>query len=76
MSKRTRPTQNEMVVAYMKEFKWISPLEAIRDLGVYRLASRISDIRKQGYPVKSEWLEVGTRYGTTTKVKRYSLEEE
>ena len=65
-----------MVVAYMKEFGSIDPLQGMRDLGIYRLASRIGDLKRKGYLIKSEWLEVGTRYGTTTKVKRYSLMEE
>ena len=76
MSKRTRPTQNERVVAYLKEFSSITPLEGMRDLGIYRLPSRIYDLRKKGYLIKSEWVDVPTRWGTTTRVKSYSLMEE
>ena len=70
-----RPSQNEMILDYIKRFGSITPLEAMRDLGIYRLASRISDMRRLGLPVVAEWAEVETRYGDKTRVKRYSLEE-
>ena len=69
------PTQNELILGYMREFGSITPLEAMRDLGVMRLASRISDMRTLGYPIISEWAEVKNRYGKKTKVKKYSLKE-
>ena len=70
------PTQNQRIVAYINEFGGITPLEAMRDLGVQRLASRISDMKRLGYLVVSEWCEVTNRYGEKTRVKRYSLEEQ
>ena len=70
-----RPNQNQLILDYIKRCGSITPLEAMRDLGIYRLASRISDMRRLGYPVVDEWAEVDTRYGGKTRVKRYSLEE-
>ena len=38
-------TQCQRIIAYIKEFGSISTLEAFRDLGVARLASRIHDLK-------------------------------
>ena len=41
-------TQTERVHQYMRDFGSITQLDAIRDLGVMRLASRINDMKRQG----------------------------
>lgn len=74
MNPNSNPTQCELILAYIAEFGSITPLEAMRDLGVYRLASRISEMKKRGYHIKSEWAAVKTRRGTTSRIKRYSIE--
>lgn len=66
-------SQCQLIVDYMNRYTWITPLEAIRDLGCYRLASRISDLRKKGYLIIDEFIEVPRRMGGTTRVKRYRL---
>lgn len=60
----------------MNEYGSITPLEAMRDLGVYRLASRVADLKRLGYLVASEWVEVVNRWGEKTRVKSYHLEQE
>jgi hypothetical protein len=69
-----KATQCERVLDYMTTFGSITQFEAIYDLGVLRLASRISDLRKDGYPITSKVEAVKNRYGETCYVKRYSLE--
>ena len=68
-----KPTQNDRILNYMKQFGGITQLEAIVDLGVLRLASRISDMKRQGINIKSETIAVMNRYGEKCHVKRYSL---
>ena len=68
-----KATQCDLILEYIGDFGSITPLEAIRDLGVYRLASRISDLKKKGYHTLSEWETVPNRRGKTTNIKRYSL---
>lgn len=65
-------TQTERVLGYIEEKGSITPLDALGELGVMRLASRISDLKKQGYPIRSKSEAVTTRYGKTY-IKRYSL---
>lgn len=69
----TRPTQNRRIIEYMTEEGGITQLEALRELGVMRLASRIADLKKQGYDIRSERQEVKNRYGESCFIKRYSL---
>ena len=45
--KHSNPTQNQRIIDYINQFGSITQLEALRDLGVMRLASRISDLKKQ-----------------------------
>jgi hypothetical protein len=69
----SKPTQNQRILDYINEFGSITQLDAIRDIGCMRLASRISDLRKQGFPIKSEFEPVKNRYGETCHIKRYSM---
>lgn len=74
MKANSNPTQNERILAYIKEFGSITQLEALRDLGVMRLASRISDMRKKGWRIVSTMDVVENRWGEKCRIKRYSLE--
>ena len=66
-------TQAQRVLGYIEEFGSITQLEALRDLGVMRLASRISDLRRAGYPIESTVETVKNRFGEKTYIKRYRL---
>ena len=68
-----KPTQAERVLDYLDTFGSITQLEALRDLGIMRLASRISDLKKQGYPITREIEMVKNRYGERSHVMRYSM---
>lgn len=69
-----RPTQCNRIDEYIREFGSITQLEALRDLGVMRLASRISEMRKNGIEVKDKWKDVKNRYGEKCQVKEYFYE--
>ena len=66
-------TQKQRLLAYLEQGNKINPLKAWKELGIYRLASRICDLRKEGNEVKDEWLEVPNRYGEFVRVKQYYL---
>lgn len=66
-------TQNERILQYMEDFGSISSLEAMQDLGVMRLASRISDLKKLGYRIESETVTDKNRYGEKIHYSRYFL---
>ena len=68
-----KPTQNERILEYINEFGSITQLEALKELGVMRLASRVSDLRRRGFPIVSETVAVKNRFGEDCYIKRYSL---
>lgn len=71
----SKPTQNERILDYIEEFGSITQLEALRDLGVMRLASRISDLKRLGYPIISTTVSVKNRYEERCTIKRYALKD-
>lgn len=71
-----KPTQNERILDYMGRFGSITQYEALYDLGVMRLASRISDLRSLGYPITSSVECVKNRFGEKVHIKRYRLQKE
>lgn len=66
-----RPTQTERVLSYIRSYGSITQMEAMSDLGVYRLASRISELKKAGYNIIGETEAVKNRFGEKCYVKRY-----
>lgn len=66
-------TQNERVYDHLLTRGSIHPLESWSLLGVYRLAARIHDLRKD-HNIGQESIEVTNRYGETVKVAEYYLE--
>lgn len=74
MRAHSNQSQNERILEYMRTEGSITQLTALQDLGVMRLASRISDLRKQGYSIVSKSEAIKNRYGETCHIKRYSIE--
>ena len=68
-------TQERRILSYMEEYGSITQTEAFFDLGVMRLASRISSLRKQGYKIESTLEKVKNRYGESCHIKRYRLSD-
>ena len=66
-------TQCEKIIEYIKENGSITQLEALREIGCMRLASRMSDIKKMGYPVKMKMEKGKNRHGEPVHYARYSL---
>ena len=70
------PTQNQRILDYLNRYGSITQLDALNDIGVMRLASRVSDLRRRGYPIVSEMVEVTNRYGEKCRIKEYRLAKE
>ena len=68
-------TQSERILRHLKIFGSITSLEAMRDYGIMRLASRVSDLKKDGLPVRTEFVRAKNRFGEPTCYARYILEE-
>ena len=68
-------TQCQKVLEYMKTFGSITQLQALQDIGCMRLASRISDLRCQGYAIGRRMKTSKNRYGDDVYFAEYYLEE-
>lgn len=68
-------TQKEMIVKYIKDFGSISPLEALSDLGIMRLASRVTDLKNEGVKIVKSMEKTKNRYGKMVHYARYRLGE-
>ena len=66
-------TQKERIKKYLDDFGSITPMEAMVDLGVMRLAARISEMVRAGEPIVTEWETGENRYGQATRYARYRL---
>ena len=68
-------TQREAIVEYINEFGSITPMQAFSDLGITKLATRISEMRRDGMRFKIETVLVKNRYGKTVTFAKYSFAE-
>ena len=53
-------TQNQAILAHLKEYGWITPMEALRSYGCFRLSARILELRKRGEPIRTQMCNAGT----------------
>lgn len=65
-------TQCEMILAFMANHGSITQLDAEK-FGCRRLASRICDLKKQGYGIISRLVDVQCKDGRIVKVARYEM---
>lgn len=71
-----KSTQCVKVLEYMRQFGSITQLQALQDIGCMRLASRISDLRSQGYAIGRRIKTSKNRYGDSVSFAEYYLIEE
>ena len=69
-------TQQERIIAYVKEFGSISPLEAFKDIGCMRLAAQIFELEKKGNLFNHVNEHATKRFGEATHYTRYYLVKE
>lgn len=66
-------TQHDLILNYLKKFKTITPYEAFKDLGITKLATRISEMKQDGYNFSDIWVDDVNRFGESIRYKKYSL---
>lgn len=66
-------TQCEKILRYIEENGSITPLDAMQEFGCMRLASRMCDIKKMGYPVRVKIESSKNRNGEPVRYARYEV---
>lgn len=69
----SKPTQAQRVLDYIERFGSITQYEALKDLGIMRLASRVSELKKRGHNITGTMITVKNRFGENCSVKQYSM---
>lgn len=49
-------TQAQRILIYLKTGKTLTPLEALKKFGCFRLAARIGDLRSQGHTIWTNYI--------------------
>jgi hypothetical protein len=67
-------TDNEQVLRLLRlrGAEGLTPLEALREVGTFRLGARVFDLRKAGHRIEREWVTTPGQ----SRVARYVLVEE
>lgn len=65
--------QKDRIMKYLKDFGSITPLEAIKDLGIMRLGARIWELIQEGWSISRETERSQNRYGKDTRYARYRM---
>ena len=68
--------QHQMVIDYIKLNGSITVRDAVIDLGINALPSRVAELKKSGYPIAVKKEKGKNRYGKTVPYKRYYLDGE
>lgn len=66
-------TQKTRILKHLQRYGKIDPLKAWTKYGVYRLASRISELRAEGYDIETTNKVVKNKYGEKCHVAEYIL---
>lgn len=68
-------SHRELILMHLKKYGSIDPDEAKTEYGCARLASRINELRSQGYAIETEMVSFKGRHGGTSHYARYRLAE-
>lgn len=73
--KEEKITQQQCVLNWWKEHKFISTAESFNDLYILDLQGVIRNLKEKGFNIASKWVYTHNIYGKPVKYKRYWLEE-
>jgi len=65
-------TQTTQILSYLKAGKRLTPNDALREFGCFRLGARIYDLKQAGHSIARDMVEVKTRHGLS-RVAEYRL---
>lgn len=69
-------TQKETVLDHLKAGHSLTCMSAFRDFGITQIAYVIHTLKKEGHPIDSKMVKVGSRYDTKCQVAQYSYNKD
>lgn len=73
---RMMTPQQTQVMNYILEYGSITPMEAFYDLGITKLATRVSELKRFGYKFDQEMIANKNRFGVAVHYMKYSFPKE
>lgn len=64
-------TQGERILKYIDEKGSITPMEAFMELGITKLATRISELRRSGEKIEKRYVTGLNRFGEKIQYMEY-----
>lgn len=74
MESKTKMTQGEEILDYLRKHGTITRLEAACELHIFELASRIGELKDKGYTITTKRYSARNKYGRKTHFTIYKLE--
>lgn len=74
--KAKKPCQKELIVKYMRSHGSITRLDAVNDLYVFELPTRIYELKALGWIIDTKLESHTNKYGIRKTFARYSIKEE
>lgn len=68
-------SQCEKILKHLQHYGAISPIDAMQEYGIMRLASRINDLKRRGHKIISFTEKSKNRNGETVRYSVYVLAE-
>lgn len=68
-------SQLNTILYELKKGRALTPQDALREIGCFRLGARVHELREQGWPIHREIVEVEGHHGPA-RVARYSLPQD
>lgn len=64
-------TQQKLILAHLDTYGSITPMEAFMEYGITKLATRVSELRRQGHQIIKVYEEGKNRFGQKVHYMRY-----
>ena len=65
--------QTDRIIRHLSDYGSITSAEAMNEYGIFRLASRVHDLRSAGFEIVGETVAAKNRYGEPTHFSRYTI---
>lgn len=66
-------SQTDQVIDHLKQHGEITPMEALAEYAIMRLAARVLDARKRGMEIATEIVTERNRYGQAVRFAKYRM---
>ena len=66
-------TQNERILRHLHDYRCLTSYEAMNEYGIMRLASRVHELRRNGYHIESKTVNSMNRYKEPIHFAVYKL---